>query len=41
VSMRERLRMLGGEFSVQSREGQGTLITARVRFVESIGNKAA
>lgn len=44
VSMRERLRMVGGEFSVQSRKGQGTLITATVRFpdfTEMLNDKAA
>jgi PAS domain S-box-containing protein len=41
VNMRERLRMLGGEFSVQSREGEGTLITATVRFAEEMIDKVA
>ena len=41
VSMRERLRMVGGELSVQSRRGEGTLITATVRFSEMIKDKAA
>jgi PAS domain S-box-containing protein len=41
VSMRERLRMVGGEVSVQSRLGEGTLITATVPFTEMTREKAA
>lgn len=41
VSMRERLRIVGGELSVQSRRGEGTLITATVGFGQILQEMAA
>lgn len=34
VSMRERLRLIGGEFKIHSKPGQGTELTAQVRLEE-------
>lgn len=40
VSMRERLRLIGGEFKIQSRPGAGTELTAQVRL-EQLGTPHA
>ena len=34
ASMRERLRLINGEFTIRSQSGQGTTITARVPIAE-------
>src|SRR6266403_1995427 len=34
ISMQERLQLVGGQFSVESKPGCGTTIRARVPFVE-------
>ncbi len=34
ISMRERLQLVGGQFSIESKPGCGTTIRARVPFVE-------
>lgn len=41
VSMRERIRMIGGEFVVESRHGEGTLISAKVPLTTTVNNAAA
>jgi signal transduction histidine kinase len=42
ISMRERLQLVGGEFSVQSEPGRGTTISARVPLeVEKQKNRVA
>jgi Signal transduction histidine kinase len=42
ISMRERLRMIGGQFSVESLQGKGTFIRAWVPLkVEAAADKAA
>jgi signal transduction histidine kinase len=41
ASMRERLRLIGGELTIRSRAGQGTTIGARVPFSNSNGQAAA
>ena len=35
ASMRERVRLIGGEFTVRSEPGQGTTITARLPIPET------
>jgi PAS domain S-box-containing protein len=41
ASMRERLRLIGGELTIRSRAGQGTTIGARVPLSDSSGQAAA
>jgi PAS domain S-box-containing protein len=41
VSMRERLRMVGGEFGVESETGKGTIITASIPLTTNLSSKAA
>ena len=39
VGMKERVKLLGGDCSVQSQPGQGTIVTARVPMVWSTANE--
>jgi signal transduction histidine kinase len=39
--MRERLRLINGEFTIRSQPGQGTTITARVPIVTASPAMAA
>jgi len=41
VSMRERLRMIGGDLLVESHQGQGTLISATVPLKTAVNNAVA
>jgi PAS domain S-box-containing protein len=41
ISMRERLHLAGGQFSVESQPGMGTTVRARVRFSSANNSEAA